>query len=313
MCPICKNRDVQFEYDLYDDRYGYPSKYQLYKCRFCNHQFLKNEFSPEDLIDLYSKYYPRSQFKVERYRPHEHKEGVKAWFDGVYSSAFRWVPRNVRILDIGCGFCETIGYHQNRGCEAYGVEADENARRVADRYHFNVKIGLFDPNDYEPSFFDYVTLDQVIEHVLDPIQTLNGIARILKPGGKVILSTPNAKGWGSKIFRELWINWHIPYHLQFFSKSSIKIAANMAGLDLEHYKTITNPNWLHYQLIHLISHPENGIPSKFWNNTGSYNSYQKLFIKIFDNLNFLKTYHLLTKGMDLFNMGDNLLITLANK
>ncbi len=38
------------------------------------------------------------------------------------------MPRNVRVLDIGCGFGESLGYYEARGCEAYGVEADENTR-----------------------------------------------------------------------------------------------------------------------------------------------------------------------------------------
>ena len=147
----------------------------------------------------------------------------------------------------------------------------------------------------------------------NPIQTLKGISKILKPGGKAILSTPNANGWGRKIFNKLWINWHIPYHLQFFSKSSMNIAAKMTGFYLEKYRTITNPNWLHYQFIHLVSHPEVGIQSKFWKNTGNFSKSQKLFIKIFDNLNSLKAFNIFSKGMDLINMGDNLVITLVNK
>ena len=143
MCPICNTQKIISEYILFDDRYGYLGGYQLLKCSFCNHQFTNVDFTPEQLKDLYSNYYPRSNYKVENYRPHEEKHGFREWLDGLKSSAYRYVPRNVRILDIGCGFCETIGYHQNRGCEAYGVEADENARRVAKTYDFKVKIGLF--------------------------------------------------------------------------------------------------------------------------------------------------------------------------
>ena len=156
MCPICKANKIEFIYNLFDDRYGYPGTYQLLKCNSCGHLFTNIDFTTEQIKELYSDYYPRSNLSVENYRPHNDKHGFKEWFNGLNSSAYRYVPRNVRVLDIGCGFCQTIGYHKNRGCEVYGVEADENASRVADKYNFNVKIGLFNPEDFRNLYFDYV-------------------------------------------------------------------------------------------------------------------------------------------------------------
>jgi len=170
----------------------------------------------------------------------------------------------VRVLDLGCGFGESLGYHAARGCDVYGVEADENIRRVVEKFGYKVHVGLFDDRVYEPEFFDYVTMDQVIEHVTDPLLTLRGVARILKSGGKAILSTPNANGWGAKIFGRRWINWHAPYHLQFFSRDSMRIAAEQAGFEVTQVKTITNSEWLFYQWIHLVTYPKLGEPSWFW-------------------------------------------------
>jgi hypothetical protein len=33
----------------------------------------------------------------------------------------------------------------------------------------------------------------------------------------VIIGTPNANGWGARVFGRYWINWHAPYHLHFFN------------------------------------------------------------------------------------------------
>ena len=209
-CPVCGADAVAQQY-LYDDRYGYPGIFALLKCKQCGHAFLQGEFPRERLRDLYSNYYPRSTYDLEHYLPYHETGGLKAWLNGERSAAFRWVPREVRVLDIGCGFGESLGYHEKRGCDVYGVEADENIRRVADKFGYKVHVGLFDPGVYEENYFDYVTMSQVIEHVTDPVQTLHGIARVLKPGGTAILSTPNANGWGAKVFGRRWINWHTPY------------------------------------------------------------------------------------------------------
>jgi SAM-dependent methyltransferase len=78
---------------------------------------------------------------LEDYKPHEDLSGFKAWLNGAYSSPFRWVPKNVRVLDIGCGFGESLGYYKAQGCETYGVEVDENIRRVAENFGYNVHDG----------------------------------------------------------------------------------------------------------------------------------------------------------------------------
>ena len=70
----------------------------------------------------------------------------------------------MRVLDVGCGFGQTLAYHAKRGCDAHGIDADENLLRVAERYGLNARVGLFKAADYPADSFDYVTLDQVIEH-----------------------------------------------------------------------------------------------------------------------------------------------------
>ena len=206
--------------------------------------FLQGKFTAELLQDLYSNYYPRSSFDLKKHKPYIETSGFNAWLDGSNYSTFRWVPENVRVLDIGCGFGESLGYHKARSCDVYGVEADDNIRRVADHYGYDVHVGLFDPDVYEKEFFDYVTMSQVIEHIADPVQTLKEIASILKPGGRLVLSTPNANGWGARFFGQRWINWHVPYHLHYFKVSTMRKMAEQSGFVLERAETVTPSQWL---------------------------------------------------------------------
>jgi 2-polyprenyl-3-methyl-5-hydroxy-6-metoxy-1,4-benzoquinol methylase len=266
-CPVCSNA-VRHYKTLFDDRYGYPGLFQLTRCDHCGHMSLQTTFSPGSLTRLYTDYYTRSAIRLEDYHPHKEVSGFRAWLNGERCSAYAWVPENVRVIDIGCGFGETLGYHKERGCEVYGVEADENIRRVAERYGFKVHVGLFDPDLYEPGSFDYVTMDQVIEHMSNPVEALRGVARVLKPGGVAILSTPNANGWGARLFGRYWINWHAPYHLHHFSGKSMAMAAEQAGMALEQVRIITSSEWLFYQWIHLVTFPKMGVPSSFWVSNG---------------------------------------------
>jgi 2-polyprenyl-3-methyl-5-hydroxy-6-metoxy-1,4-benzoquinol methylase len=304
-CKICGGEVKKKGSDIYDDRYGYPGEFPLLECTDCGHVLLAAEFSAEQISDLYSNYYPRSSFNLESYKHYEELQGFNAWLEGYKSSPFRWIPKNVRLLDIGCGFGESLGYHQARGCEAYGVEADENIRRVADKFGYKVYVGLFDPDVYEPDYFDYITMSQVIEHVTNPVQTLEGIAHILKGGGIAILSTPNASGWGARVFGKYWINWHAPYHLQFFTLRSMQLAAKQAGLIVEKTATVTPSAWLHFQWIHMLSYPLQDEPSIFWASGGKWAVKQKIALKVLAVIHRCRINHLAARFFDALGWGDN--------
>jgi SAM-dependent methyltransferase len=217
-------------------------------------------------------------------------------------------------LDVGCGFGQSLGYHTARGCEVWGVEADENIRRVAEKFGYKVHVGLFDDRLYEGDYFDYVTMDQVIEHVTDPHATLKGVAKILKPGGKLILSTPNGRGWGARLFKRRWINWHAPYHLQFFTPRSMSIAAEKSGLTLLDVKTITNSEWLFYQLAHLLTYPQPCVSSWFWSpSKGTSSLASKFGVRLLSLMHKTKISHLVTRIFDGIGAGDNYVYVLAKR
>jgi len=310
ICNICESDRIYSKYQLYDDRYGYPGYFNLHGCNSCNHAYLKKSLSEQDLIELYTQYYPRREMNVEDYKPIIGEKGFKSWLNGFKSGAYSWVPGKVKVLDIGCGFGEALGYHKQRGCEVYGIEADKNVQRVAEKYGYDVQQGLFHAELYENDFFDYVTMDQVIEHINDPIQVLHDIAEILKPNGKAILSTPNNQGWGAKVFRNRWINWHVPYHVQLFSKKSMQIAARKAGLEVQEIYTVTNSEWLRFQWLHLVFYPKPEKASAYWKGDKNVGRSKKFIRIILVILHKLKINHLITRVFDGFKMGDNLVFVL---
>jgi len=314
-CPICTFNGHVVMKDVYDDRYGYPGSFALEHCNNCGHIFLDHTLCQNDLGDLYTNYYPRSLYDIDSFKPFVDHLGFFAWLDGSRSSAFRWVPPDVRVLDIGCGFGQSLGFHEARGCDVYGVEADRNILRVAEKYGYKVHVGPFDPDCYESNFFDYVTMDQVIEHVIDPIDILSGVERILKHGGKVILTTPNANGWGAKVFGRKWINWHAPYHMQFFTKDSMQKLSEATGMVVESVQTITPSAWLNIQWMHLLMYPRPGQKSDFWSKLACgkkpvISGSTRFIMRVVKIVNVLKINHLITRLADMVGVGDCLVFVL---
>lgn len=310
-CPVCGGDHIQARLGgLYDDRYGYPGHYDLKGCDDCGHQFLAAEFTAAQLQELYTNYYPRSVRNLDDWRPHPPRSALALRLTRGRCAVYRWVPEKVKVLDVGCGFGESLGYHQARGCEAWGVEADENIRRVGERFGFNVRVGLFRAAEFPQAYFDYVTLDQVIEHVTDPLALLRDAAAVLRPGGTLLLSTPNARSLLARSLGPRWAHWHPPYHLQLFSRNSLETAARAAGLDVVWCRYLSAPQWYHFQWLHLLSRPPAGEPSAFWAPGRTWPRGAWFLRKACSGLNRLGLNHAVSFALDALRQGDNLVMAL---
>jgi 2-polyprenyl-3-methyl-5-hydroxy-6-metoxy-1,4-benzoquinol methylase len=94
------------------------------------------------------------------------------------------------VLDLGCGDGKTGKKLLDKGFQVHACDMDVNRFEFKDAIPF--KAGnLNDRLPYEDNSFDYVILMEVIEHVYNPQHVVSEIKRILRPGGKLILSTPN--------------------------------------------------------------------------------------------------------------------------
>jgi SAM-dependent methyltransferase len=98
-----------------------------------------------------------------------------------------------RFLDVGCatGFF-LQGIRQNSDWEVHGVEfSPEAAAYARSELGLAVMAGDLQEAAYPDGFFDFVHVNNVLEHVLDPAGLLNECRRILRPGGRLFLAVPN--------------------------------------------------------------------------------------------------------------------------
>jgi 2-polyprenyl-3-methyl-5-hydroxy-6-metoxy-1,4-benzoquinol methylase len=310
-CPVCGGATTTHLIGLYDDRYGHPGLYDTSRCRVCGHVFTDATFSDEELGRLYSEWYPRASRRWEELPQLSTGRGFRDWFNGEGHAAHLSVPREVSVLDVGCGYGKTLEYHEARGCRAVGVEADEHAVAEARRHGLTVLEGVFHADEHEPASFDYVTLDQVLEHAREPLAFLTGIASVLKPGGRVVVSTPNAASYGARLFGARWINWHVPYHLNLFTKGSLGRLARDAGLEVRSIRTTTASAWLRYQFLHRFTRPAPGKPSRFWDPRRADGHVGKRIGRWAARLDRFKVFQLTTRLADALGIGDNMVAVLV--
>lgn len=145
-----------------------------------------------------------------------------------------------RLLDVGCGSGEWLLLMKARGWSVEGVDLDEAAVANARSRGLSVYCGTVHSRNYPNAQFDAITLNQVIEHVPDPIDVLSECRRILKPSGHLILYTPNSRSLGHRVFGRHWRGLEPPRHLHLFGPRSMQHAFSTAGFHKLQVRTINS-------------------------------------------------------------------------
>ncbi len=108
------------------------------------------------------------------------------------------VPGPARVLDVGCGdgFATSVAARRNPGHQFAGL--DWSARSLAQARERGVSVlraGLDSRLPVRSASVDVVIMSEVIEHLVDTDSAVEEAHRVLKPGGSLLLSTPNLAAW----------------------------------------------------------------------------------------------------------------------
>jgi 2-polyprenyl-3-methyl-5-hydroxy-6-metoxy-1,4-benzoquinol methylase len=143
-----------------------------------------------------------------------------------------------RLLDVGCGNGILLEVAVRRGWTAEGVELSSYAAGLArERTGLMVHEGTLDKLALEPLSYDAVTLTQVIEHLVDPLDLLRRAAALLRPGGLLLVATPNPECWLARAKGERFNYWLIPAHATLYAPRALRLVLARAGLPVRRMLT----------------------------------------------------------------------------
>jgi 2-polyprenyl-3-methyl-5-hydroxy-6-metoxy-1,4-benzoquinol methylase len=143
----------------------------------------------------------------------------------------------LRILDVGCGTGLNAALLAERGHDVYGIDLSPVA---IEKFHakglqgsvINIEAG---PIPLPAESFDLVYASEVIEHCVDTIGFLRNLGTVLKPGGTLLLSTPNSAFWAYRLMALVGLTvgeFQHPGHVRFFSNRSLSATISKAGFDI---------------------------------------------------------------------------------
>ena len=153
------------------------------------------------------------------------------------------VPAGARTLDVGCAGGYLAVALRERGACVLGLEADAAAAATARRRGVEVLEGSAEDPVVRATLrgagpFDAVVCGDVLEHLVDPWETLRELARLLRPGGTAAVSLPNAAHW---TFRRAVLRGRFPReehglfdrtHLRWLTLADARALVEGAGLEI---------------------------------------------------------------------------------
>jgi len=142
-----------------------------------------------------------------------------------------------RVLDVGCSSGYLSSPLAARGNVVVGIELDPEAAREAEAFCERVVVGDVESMElpFEPASFDVVLLGDVIEHLRNPARALARLRPLLRPGVRLVLSTPNVANWAIRLSL-LGGRWRYTdrgildrTHTHLFTRATLREAIESAG------------------------------------------------------------------------------------
>lgn len=148
----------------------------------------------------------------------------------------RYVPEG-NVLDIGCaggGFLAQLPKQYT----PYGIEISKQLSahaasivnpRGGSITHDNAFNGI---RVLPENHFQCVVMSSFLEHEVEPSGLLQGIEKVLAPGGVVIIKVPNYACWNRHLRSDKWCGFRLPDHVNYFTPKSLQQLVQKAGLKL---------------------------------------------------------------------------------
>jgi 2-polyprenyl-3-methyl-5-hydroxy-6-metoxy-1,4-benzoquinol methylase len=268
MCPLCRQGGSALYADLEDLFSGVEGRWAMRACGRCRIAWLTNRPPESDFEKLYRNYFTHAPGEPAHV-PNQIREKIKnaalAKLSGrppqntprmfrlagalaihipryreLLQAATGWVAGREKgtLLDVGCGDGAFLKRMRALGWIVRGIDPDRQAvQRARENFSLDVVAARLEDHRFPGDFFDAVVVSHVIEHVRDPVSLLTECRRILKPGGKLVLLTPNYLSLQRRWLGRSWIGLDCPRHLFIFSRRSLGRCSEIAGLRIVTQRT----------------------------------------------------------------------------
>ena len=204
---------------------GYGRHYTIVQCQQCGLVYTDPRPDGHDIVETYQA--------VEDLLYLEEREGRVLTFERHLKPLERLTgPPNGRpLLDVGCYAGVFVEIAARHGWDAWGVEPSRWAVEQAQARELHVVQGTLETADLPEATFDVVTMWDVIEHVTDPLGTLQRVHQLLKPGGLLVVHTIDIDSLFARLMGSRW-PWLMEMHIYYFSRRTLQTMLERCGFQV---------------------------------------------------------------------------------
>ncbi len=217
-CPVCQSEKDERSYiETYVSSFN-NQEYKLYHCETCDLQW----WEPLKIIPEFYEMEGDEGYKIRHL-------GLIEEIGENHKMFFKYIPlKSGRLLDVGCGDGVFLKEAQKAGFEVWGIDFDSKSIKVCQEKWGLKNTFVMSPQEFadfcqkEGLKFDVITFFEVLEHQDKPVEFLEAIKSMLKPGGYIAGSVPNRESWLEEIAgRKLYKGDFPPNHFLRFSKTAL--------------------------------------------------------------------------------------------
>lgn len=232
-CVLCGSRVFKPRWNL--------GEFSFVTCGRCGLVQQNPQPDPSFVLARYDETY--RDYEVERQHDYAHLERLALadlGFDAIASeiaARARSEGRAPSFLDVGCATGRLLSLLQAEGWRCAGVEPCTSAAEYGRRtYGLDIRATTLEQVGFPGASFDVVHASHVIEHLNDPASFLSEARRILRPGGKLLITTPNRVGFQARLLGARWRS-VIYDHLYLFSRQDLRSLIESKGFGIRRFAT----------------------------------------------------------------------------
>lgn len=238
-CPICQNLETETLHSIscgnLDNSKLYPDVV-INVCPQCGHIFNKlDDIALNGLTDYYNNEYAPANLGINDNtsdRPGSSGTLTSNRYDKLYETLSPYLNKNHDILDVGCaqgGFLDFLGTKGFRNLS--GIDMTESyveQARLKNKYR--IELGNAESLPFNGQDFDVIVMEQVLEHLFNPIMAFREARRVLRPGGILCIGVPDASRYSDLYFFDFY--WFLlREHIQHFDNIHLNYLGTLEGFE----------------------------------------------------------------------------------
>ena len=199
-CPVCSGTNLKPRWEV--------NGYTIASCDACSLTFVQNQVTTKELDAHYAS-------TTDDAYDDANVECLNYYYEKLGAMIRSRYPQPGKLLDIGCSrgwFLDVM-----TGWERHGNEiATAYAATARERYGDRIVIGPFEDYPVREDYFDVITLQDVFDHIRDPMPTLEKCHRLLRPGGLIVIKVHNISCLYAKMTGKSFYAVVPPTHLFYY-------------------------------------------------------------------------------------------------